>query len=79
MSFDATRISSNDVDYPIDTVVLENDSFKLREHRFEEKDLGHISEFWNERLTAGIEELPVQVLDQALKDPDDASLLRKSS
>jgi putative proteasome-type protease len=78
LSFDATRISSNDVDYPIDTVVLENDSFKLIEHRFEERDLGHISEFWNERLRESIEELPVKVLDRALKE-DDSSLLRKSS
>lgn len=78
LSFDATRISSNDVDYPIDTVVLENDAFKLIEHRFEERDLGHISEFWNERLRESIEELPVKVLDRALKE-DDTSLLRKSS
>lgn len=79
LSFDATRISSNDVDYPIDTVVLEKDTYKLIEHRFEEKDLGHISEFWNERLREGIEELPVKVLDRALKDEDEASLLRKLS
>ncbi len=79
LSFDATRISANDVDYPIDTVVLEKDSYNLIEHRFEEKDLGHIAEFWNERLREGIEKLPVKVLDRALRDDDATAMLRKSS
>ncbi len=79
LSFDATRISANDVDYPIDTVVLEKDTYNLIEHRFEEKDLGHISEFWNERLRDGIEKLPVKVLDRALADDDEKALLRKLS
>ncbi len=78
LSFDATRISANDVDYPIDTVVLEKDTYKLIEHRFQEKDLGHISEFWNERLRQGIEDMPVKALDRALTENGDV-LLRKLS
>lgn len=66
LSFDATRISANDVDYPIDTVVLKKDEFKLYEHRFEEKELGHISDFWNARLKDGIDKLPAVALSRAL-------------
>ena len=75
LSFDATRISANDVAYPIDTVVLHRDNYDLIEHRFEEKELGHISEFWNERLRSAIRELHVEVLDKALTP----TVMRKSS
>ncbi len=75
LSFDATRISANDVAYPIDTVVLPKDSYDLIEHRFEEKELGHVSGFWNERLRTAIQELPVEVLDRAFTP----AILRKSS
>jgi len=75
LSFDATRISANDVAYPIDTVVLPKNSYDLIEHRFEEKELGHVSGFWNERLRMAIQELPVEVLDRAFTP----SVMRKSS
>ena len=68
LSFDATRISASDVDYPIDTIILKRDEFKIREHRFTEKDLGHISEFWNSRLKDGIDKLPAITLKQAFGD-----------
>ncbi len=67
LAFDATRISANDVDFPIDTVILANDTYKTKEQRFEQKDLEHISTFWNERLKRAIEELPASVLNQAFE------------
>lgn len=67
LSFDATRISSNDVDYPIDTVVLRNDQYKMIEHRFEERDLGNIAETWNESLREAIRKLPATIMNAALK------------
>ena len=70
LSFDATRISANDVDYPIDIVQLNKDEFTLRQARFEEKDLGNISEFWNQRLRDAIDKLPVHTLTSAfLSEP----------
>jgi len=66
LSFDATRISANDVDYPIDTIILKNDAFKLVEQRFEEKELGHISDFWNSKLREAINNLPTGALNAAL-------------
>ncbi|MEQ8925266.1 MAG: peptidase [Fulvivirga sp.] len=66
LSFDATRISANDVDYPIDTVVLKKDEFRMIEHRFQEKDLGHIADFWNSKLKDAINKLPANTLNNAL-------------
>ncbi|GMQ30923.1 peptidase [Algoriphagus confluentis] len=68
LAFDATRISANDVDFPIDTVVLKNDEYFTKERRFEQRELEHISAFWNNRLKKAIEELPSQVLSSAFED-----------
>ncbi|WP_200979607.1 peptidase [Echinicola sp. 20G] len=65
LAFDATRISANDVDFPIDTVVMENDGFYIKEQRFEQNELIHISDFWNNRLRKAISELPAEVLNKA--------------
>jgi putative proteasome-type protease len=66
LSFDATRICANDVDYPIDIVVLRPDSYELIEHRLEEKQMGNTSEFWNKRIRMAIKDLPMAELDRAL-------------
>lgn len=66
LAFDATRICANDVDFPIDTVVLPNNSYQITERRFVQKELEHISSFWNERLKNAIEELPAEALKGAL-------------
>ena len=66
LSFDATRICANDVDYPIDIVVLRPDSYDLIEHRLEEKQMGDTSEFWNERIREAIQDLPMAELDRVL-------------
>lgn len=68
LAFDATRISANDVDFPIDIVVLKNGEYFTKEKRFEQRELEHISAFWNNRLKKAIEELPSQVLSSAFED-----------
>ncbi len=70
LSYEATRISANDVDYPIDTVILKKNEFDLIEHRFEEKDLGHISNFWSTRLSDAIDKLPAVALSKAFEKGD---------
>jgi len=77
LSFDATRISANDVDYPIDTVILKKNEFKMREHRFVEKDLDHISEFWNVALKHAIDNMPAEALDKAFQPTDDDVIMIK--
>ncbi|MFY0689314.1 MAG: peptidase [Cyclobacteriaceae bacterium] len=71
LSFEATRLSANDVDYPLDTVVLKKDTYDLIEHRFEEGELRSISEFWNSRLKDAINKLPAIALENAFVSEDD--------
>lgn len=59
LAFDSTRISAADVDFPIDVVLYERDSFALVEQRYEKADLAEISNWWQERLRQSVNELRV--------------------
>lgn len=58
LSFDSTRVSVNDVDFPIDVAVYERNSFHMVEHRFEKQDVEQISMQWGAILTASLKRLP---------------------
>lgn len=64
LSFDATRISANDVDYPIDVLYYEKDSFNIIEKRYEKKDLTALSQGWNKDLTKSINKLTDDWMDK---------------
>jgi len=66
LSFDSTRVSANDVDFPLDVVLYKADSFKLIEHRFEKTDLDTISEIWGKELQAALNHVPEAWMDVAL-------------
>jgi putative proteasome-type protease len=67
LSFDATRISANDVDYPIDVVYYEKDSFNIIEERYDKEELQNISDGWNENLIESIKTLPDDWLKKIFK------------
>jgi putative proteasome-type protease len=58
LSFDSTRVSANDVGYPIDVIVYPNGGKKLIIKRLEEKDLAEISHLWGDKLTKAVREIP---------------------
>lgn len=58
LSFDSTRVSSNDVDYPIDVLIYEKDSFHITEHRYEKDDLDYVGKQWNALLSNSVHKLP---------------------
>ena len=58
LAIDSTRVSSNNVDFPIDVVLYEKDSFYIAEHRYEKKDLEHVSLQWAEELKTALQNLP---------------------
>lgn len=58
LSFNATRVSSNDVEYPIDVLMYEKDSFMMLSHRFKRDDLQKYSDWWQARLADAIKEFP---------------------
>ena len=63
LAFDSTRISSADVDFPVDVVIYFAESGRLYKHRFEKEDLLDISEGWQERLRTSVANLPSDWLD----------------
>ena len=58
LSFDATRISANDVDFPIDVVHYEKDSFNITETRYKKDELSDISKMWDSKISEAINDLP---------------------
>ncbi|RRB07732.1 peptidase [Larkinella rosea] len=58
LAFDATRVSANDVDYPLDVVVYEKDSFHFAEHRLEKEDMEAVSNQWSALLNNSVRKLP---------------------
>lgn len=65
LSFDSTRASVNDVDFPIDVVLYRNNSFQMVEHRYDKKDLESISEGWAEELKKALKNIPNDWMDAA--------------
>lgn len=57
LAFDSTRISAADVDFPIDVILYERDSFELVSERYEKHHLAEISDWWQERLRHSVNEL----------------------
>ncbi|MFP3975308.1 MAG: peptidase [Chloroflexota bacterium] len=58
LAFDSTRVSANDVDYPIDVLHYKKDSYSLIEHRFETSDLRPISKWWQNVLKRAVSRMP---------------------
>jgi putative proteasome-type protease len=58
LSFDSTRVSANNVDFPIDIIIYKKDSFLLAEQRYEKKDLESISALWAEELKDALQQIP---------------------
>lgn len=68
LSFDATRISANDVDYPIDVLYYEKDSFNIIEKRFKKSDVENVAKQWNSFLSESINGLPEEWIETLLQD-----------
>ncbi len=65
LSFDSTRVSSNNVDFPIDVAIYKKDSFHIVEQRYEKKDLESISTQWAEELKAALENVSEDWINKA--------------
>ena len=58
LSFDSVRVSSNDVEFPIDIVTYEKNSFHITENRFEQSELQPLTSQWNEKIKQYLDEMP---------------------
>jgi len=63
LSFDSTRVSTNNVDFPIDVVLYKKNSFQMFEKRYEQKELAAVSELWAEKLKKALDEIPETWID----------------
>lgn len=63
LSFDSTRVSSNNVDFPIDVILYKRDSFTIAEHRYEKHDLEGISAQWAQELRTALDNIPEDWMD----------------
>lgn len=68
LSFDSTRVSANDVGYPIDVVIYRKDGNGFVEKRFYEEEIGHLAELWASRLRSIIEDFPEDWTDKLIED-----------
>lgn len=64
LSFDSTRVSANDVEYPIDVVVYKEGSYKLVEQRYTYDELRDIAIMWAEKLKESVNQLSEDWMDQ---------------
>jgi putative proteasome-type protease len=65
LSFDSTRASANDVDFPIDVVLYKNNTYGMVEHRYVKKDLENISDLWAEELKKALDNIPEEWMETA--------------
>jgi len=70
LSFDSTRVSSNNVDFPIDVALYKKNSFHIIEKRYEKKDLEYISTQWAEELKTALENISEGWMDDAFDKLD---------
>ncbi len=69
LSFDSTRVSSNDVAFPIDVVVYKKDSFNMVENRYEYEELEYISKLWAQKLKQSLDSIPEDWMEKAFHQP----------
>jgi len=71
LSFNATRVSANDVDYPIDVVYYAKDSFNAIERRYKKEELQNISRMWSNHLREAVNSLPDNWMDKIFADAEE--------
>ena len=64
LSFDSVRISSNDVEFPIDIVTYEKNSFHIVENRYQQQELQQVSADWNEKLKHSLDQIPEEWMEK---------------
>lgn len=58
LAFNATRVATTDVDFPLDVVLYQRDTFAMVEHRYEREELEKVSKWWQEHLMRSMKKLP---------------------
>lgn len=73
LSFDSTRVSANDVGYPIDVFLYPTNSYHFIQRRYQEHELRDLSMLWAEILKRGIHEVPDDWMEEMFQQIDPVS------
>ncbi|MFT4095287.1 MAG: hypothetical protein QM640_16780 [Niabella sp.] len=65
LSFDSTRVSSNDVEFPIDVVIYKKNSFNIIENRYEYEELKPVADLWAGKLLQALDDIPDAWMEKA--------------
>lgn len=66
LSFDSTRVSANDVGYPIDVVIYEASTGHMIERRYYEEEIRHLADQWGNQLKTLITQIPDDWADELI-------------
>lgn len=72
LSFDSTRVSANDVGFPIDVVLYSRDSYQLVERRYQEEEMKDVSAQWGNFLKEALEKIPNNWMDGILMEMEES-------
>ena len=76
LAFDATHASATDVGYPLDVMVCRAGARRMYQHRFDHGDLQHVSDWWQQRVRAAVDECPGEWVDRVFGPEDEEGRLR---
>jgi putative proteasome-type protease len=79
LAFDATRMSVTDVDFPLDMLVFDAARHRVNQHRLTAEMLATTREWWQQRLHAALEELPMAWAAPLLLHPSTDCFLRSDT
>ncbi|MBC7450917.1 MAG: peptidase [Cytophagales bacterium] len=79
LSFDSTRVSGNDVEFPIDVVLYKKDSYTVVENRYEKKDLEEVSALWAENLKTALDEIPETWMEKTFNKLEQQTHIQESN
>ena len=58
LAFNATRVATTDVDFPLDILIYRRDRYSMVQHRYEREQLEAVSQWWQEHLAESMKHLP---------------------
>jgi putative proteasome-type protease len=67
LAFNATRVATTDVDYPVDMLVYKHDSYTMVQERYEREELESVARWWQDYLAESMKILPAEWCERLLK------------
>ena len=71
LSFDSTRVSCNDVGYPIDIIIFSKKTGNMEVKRLNKEDMADFSKRWGEKLTAAVNDVSDDWINTIVTDEDE--------